>query len=145
MRNAAPPNTKVFIKSFPGATTECMEHYCKPSLKYEPDLIIIHAGTNDLRSTKSAETIADEMISLCTKLKTDSNDVIVSGIVCRKDRLSSKGLGVNNLLKNKCTHHHLGYIDNGNIGIHHLNGSGLHLNSQGTVSLANNFLRAIKL
>ena len=45
-------NERIFGKSFPGSTIDCMKDYIKPSLKYDPDAIIIHVGTNDLRTEK---------------------------------------------------------------------------------------------
>ena len=39
MRKALPEN-KIFVKSFSGATTECLEHYIHPPLRYKPDLIV---------------------------------------------------------------------------------------------------------
>ena len=41
---------KVVVKSFPGATTEDMEDFIKPILRKEPDNIIIHVGTNDVKA-----------------------------------------------------------------------------------------------
>ena len=40
----------VIVRSFPGATTEDIKDYCKPIAKREPDVCIIHAGTNDLKN-----------------------------------------------------------------------------------------------
>ena len=37
------------------------------------------------------------------------------------------------------------FIDNSNIEYKHLNGSGLHLNSKGTIMLAANFIENIKI
>ena len=71
---------------------------------------------------------------------------MVSGIVGRNDEHHKKGMDVNTILKTKCIENSLNFIDNSNISINkHLNGSGLHLNFNGTVRLANNFLDAIKV
>ena len=52
MRNS---NTNVYVKSFPGATIDDMYSYEKPSLKHEPNTIIIHCGTNNLKEEKTAD------------------------------------------------------------------------------------------
>ena len=36
------------IRKYPGASTTKILHHIRPSLRKEPDQIIIHAGTNDL-------------------------------------------------------------------------------------------------
>ena len=146
MKKNIPKGEKIFIKSFPGATTECMVDYIKPSLKYNPDLIILHTGVNDLRSKKSANVIADNIVNLACEVKTFSNDVVISGLIERNDDLNFKGRQVNELLIVKCMEKKLLYIDNGNInGRQHLSNDGLHLNYKGTFELANNFLDCIDL
>ena len=37
---------KIYVKSFPGATSDCMQDYVKPTLRY-------NAGTNDLKFEKT--------------------------------------------------------------------------------------------
>lgn len=144
MRNGMKNREKIYIKCFPGATTQCMEDYVKPSLKHKPDIILLHVGTNDLRSSKSAEMIAKEVINLSIKIKNQENEVIISSIISRNDSLDQKGLHVNTFLKELCVEHNLLYCDNSGISKnHHLNSNGLHLNYKGTVSLANNFLKQL--
>ena len=140
------PNEKVYVKSFPGSTTNCMKDYVKPSLKYDPDLIIMHVGTNDLRSEKTPLQIADDIIRLALEMKTDVNDVTISGIISRNDDLNDKGLMVNDFLKIKTSELSLGFLENKNIkpGIH-LNNVGLHLNGKGTFTFANNLLNFIRM
>ena len=146
MKRCMNSNEKIYIKSFPGATITDMKDYAKPSKRYNPDLFILHAGSNDLRSTKSPDEISEEIVKLGLDIKMDKNEVIISSIVCRNDKLNEKASKVNDLLKIKTSKYALGYINNSNICIHkHLNGSGLHLNHLGTVALANNFLNIINI
>ena len=125
---------KVYVKSFPGAKIECMEDYIKPSMKHNPDIILLHVGTNDLRSIKSAEDIAKDIIKLSTKIKSKDNEVIISNIIPRNDSLNVKGLKVNTYLKELCIEKNLLYCDNSDIS------KSLNLNYKGTIALANNFL-----
>ena len=132
---------RIFVKTFPGATTKCMIDYAKPTMKHEPDFVILHTGTNDLKSTNSPEEISDEIIKLAINMKTDCNDIAISGILPRDDELNMKGQKVNELLQNKCSRYALVFIKHSNIVKNkHLNNSGLHWNYMGTVALANNFL-----
>ena len=146
MQQCLKRNEKIYVKSFPGATTIDMADHARPSQRYSPDCFILHTGSNDLRSTKTPEQILDDIIKLATELKTDQNEVIVSAIVARKDEQNTKGLKVNDYLKIKCENYALGFISNTNILVtEHLNGSGLHLNYHGTKALANNFLNVINV
>ena len=81
-------NEKVYIKSFPGATTNHMKSYTNPSKEYNNDLVILHCGTNDLRSNKHPEEIAKEITDLAVDLKTENNDLMVSSIAPRHDKLN---------------------------------------------------------
>ena len=145
MKHKLPSNEKLYVKSFPGATVEDMVDYSKPTVRRKPDLIILHAGSNDLRSDKTSDDISSDIMQLALQLKTDLNDVMISSIISRADSYNAKGAEVNLQLKAECERYNLMFIDHSNISANkHLNGSGLHLNYKGTVTLANNFLRYIK-
>ena len=58
-----------------------MESYINPTLKQNPETIIIDTGTNDLESDSSPEVIAREIINLTMSCKTQMNEVILSSIV----------------------------------------------------------------
>ena len=49
----------ILVKAFPGARTKAMRHYVGPDLEKIPDLVILHTGTNDLKSFSSPEEIAN--------------------------------------------------------------------------------------
>ena len=69
-------NDKLYVHSFSGATTKQMEHYSKPPMAYNPDLVILHTGTNSLRGESTPEEVADEVIDLATNLKTEHNEIV---------------------------------------------------------------------
>ena len=71
-------------------------------------------GTNDLRSEKSPEDIAEDIINLTRDIKTDENEVVVSGIVPRGDSLNEKATKVNFVLKSRCSILKFHFIDNSN-------------------------------
>ena len=73
MKRCMNSNEKIYIKSFPGATITDMKDYAKPSKRYNPDLFILHAGSNDLRSTKSPDEISEEIVKLGLDIKMDKN------------------------------------------------------------------------
>ena len=62
MRQGKKKNEKVYVKTFPGAKTSCMVDYIKPSLKNKPDVILLHVGTNNLKTDDKPEDIAENII-----------------------------------------------------------------------------------
>ena len=144
MRKRIPKGDKIYVKSFSGATTECIRDYVKPSLRFHPDLIILHTGVNNIRSNNSPNVIAEDIVNLACDIKNKSNDVVISGLVGRSDNLNFKLQQVNDILISKCTERNLLYIDNCNITQQHLN-STMHLNHKGTCQVAINFLSYINV
>lgn len=146
VKDNLPPGEKVYVKSFSGATVSQMYHYSIPSLQYEPDMVIMHVGTNDLRTEKSPKEIANEIIKLSVSISTEYNDIMVSSITARGDKCSDKANMVNDELKHLCHENKLMYIDNGNIRTrYHISNDKLHLNDNGSRELAANFANAIRL
>ena len=145
MQRCLKTSEKIYVKSFSGAVTSDFTHYVQPSQKYSPDMYVMHVGSNDLQSKKTPEEISNEIIELAQDIKTKENDIIKSGITIRQDQHNEKGTQVNELLKGKCSTYSFGFVDNTNIKLRHLNGSGLHLNYSGTHLLANNLLKAINV
>ena len=60
---------KSFVKHFAGATTNCMEDYMKPSLRKDPNHIILHVGTNDLILDRTSQDIATSIVNLACSIK----------------------------------------------------------------------------
>ena len=88
--------------------------------------------------------IANDIIEIGSKLKSEDNQVYISGILTRRDEYNDKGNKVNNILQQRCVNLSLNYIDNSKLIIDkHLNQSGLHLNKFGTKTLTENFLKII--
>ena len=128
------------VKSFSGATTADMEDYVSPSLKSNPDVVLVHVGTNNLRSNTNPEQIADDIVSLACRIKLCTKKVIVSSLIHRNDNLNKKAIEVNNLLINKCLANGVSFCNNANINAQNLNRDGIHPNIAGTIRLADNFL-----
>ena len=108
-------------------------------MKYNPNRIIIHAETNDLKSDKGPIDISNEIIKLANNVKMEENIVTISGIISRNDELNDKAREVNQFLKIKTATYGLQFIENSNLNPKtHLNKKGLHLNNKGTCQLVKN-------
>ena len=71
---------KTFVKHFSGATTNCMEDYMKPSLRKDPNHIILHVGTNDLILYMTSQDIATSIVNLACSMKGENCDVSIKNI-----------------------------------------------------------------
>ena len=89
---------KVVVKHFSGSTTEDTKTYIQPPLKRDPDRVIIHVGSNDLRSSQDPVTIAKNITDDAKSSKTNKNEVLVSSKIPRRNSLNGKGRHVNNIL-----------------------------------------------
>ena len=71
--------------------------------------------------------------------ESNENDVFISSLICRaQKRFNDKVIAVNNVLKRICKLNE--FIDNSNICSENLFEDDLHLNDDGKVILANNFI-----
>ena len=148
MRKLIPQNN-VHLKCFPGATTSDMADYIRPTMRREPDVCLIHVGTNDLRSEMPSEKIADSIMDLATKMKSSENEIIVSSIISRGDRLNEKARLVNEHLMSLCIENDICYLDNSNICVENLERGGawggIHLNDSGTELFKRNILDILEI
>ena len=77
----------VKVRPFLSAKTIGMVDYIKPTQRdFNPDVYLLHVGTNDLFSNKSHEQISLDILNLANSLKLDKSTVIVSSIVPRNDK-----------------------------------------------------------
>ena len=132
----------VKVRPFSGAKVSCMVDHVKPTLRDDkPDHIILHTGTNDLRSEKTSSNIAKSIIDLAMSLKSSGSSVIVSGIVPRFDNLNNKASEVNNRLALMCKDRKVPFVSHRETidSSKHLNESKLHLNHNGIKVFAENF------
>ena len=132
------------VCSFSLAKISCMTDHVKPTLRdMNPDHIVLHAGTNNLRTENTASQIAKATTDLATSLKNDDNTVTVSGIVPRLDDLDNKANEVNRGLVLMCKERNISFLshDESIDPNKHLNESKLHLNSNGIKIFAENFSR----
>ena len=79
------------VKSFPGATTQDMKDYIKPTISRKPDMVILHTETNDLKSNQNPSDIANEIVNLAKNIKNSGTEVSISALIPHGDRLSEKG------------------------------------------------------
>jgi len=109
---------------------------------FNPEVVVLHVGTNNLSSSKTASEIAKSIIDLACSLKTSANKIVISLIVPRKDNnlLNNKASEVNDRLRHMCTTRDLPYIDHtDSIDIeNHIVDAGLHLNRYGSSVMAKN-------
>ena len=78
-------------------------------------MVILHAGTNDLKSNQNSLDIANEIMNLVKNIKISGTELSVSSLIPRGDRLSEKGKKVNKELQEKSTAKNCAFIVHKNI------------------------------
>lgn len=130
---------RVVVKSFSGATTKAMKDYLKPNLELSPDQVILHVGTNDLKS-KEPQQVAGSVVDLARQIENSSDaTVIISELVQRRDGFNEAVKTVNKQLKFYCRQNGWKFIQHQNISEKELNKGGLHLNFKGNQQFFKNF------
>ena len=85
----------VKVRTFTTAKVSCMQDHVKSTIRdINPQQIILHVGTNDLKTERTASQIAESMIDLTISLKNNGNMIAVSGIVASLDELNNKAAKV---------------------------------------------------
>ena len=113
-------------------------------MNFDPDMVILHCGTNDLKSTNCNEDLASNIIDLAKELS-EKCHVCISALLPRNDRFKERISEVNQLLKYMCSERNLGFIEHDNINpSNHLNRSKLHPNKKGSELLAENLRLVLK-
>ena len=75
---------QVVVKLFSGATTKAMKDYLKPNLELSPDQVILHVGTNDLKSNEPQQ-VASSVVDLTRQIENSSDaTVIISELMSRR-------------------------------------------------------------
>ena len=135
----------VKIRPHSGATDIDMCDYIKPELRHQPDVIILHCGTNDvpneINTLKKLKKLLKETEGYDTHKKPQ---VVISGLIKRYDQGFNEDIkSINEKIQNLCTSKGLSFIDNSNIDKSCLNRTKLHLNRRGSSFLVNNFKKFV--
>ena len=112
-------------------------------------LFVIHAGTNDVRKTRSEELL-DKYRKLIQQYKTKSRNIVISGVLPRisaDDLFFSKAFSLNNRLQNLCKDHGVEFVNFWNdfynqAGLFH--SDGLHLSAVGAARFGRLLSEAVR-
>ena len=129
------------VRSFSATKVSCMYDHVNPTIReFNPNHIILHVGTNKLKSSKTHSQMSRSVIDLALSLKSETNAVTISLIVPRKDSLNNKAKEVNSQIVNMCGEREITFVNNTDtINIErHLNKSKFHLNKCETIECAKN-------
>ena len=130
----------VTVRCHPGATTEDIVDHANPVLRNKPDVMIVHAGTNDI--TKHIDTCKylDKLIQMVKK-KHPNTKIVLSSAITRHDKnLNTEVVKMNEKLKTITESHGIHLIKHDNISEKALSTDKLHLNKGGSSQLARNFM-----
>ena len=132
----------VKVRSHPGATTLDLIDYVKPSVRKNPELIVIHSGTNEMTSDINTLKKIKKLVHEIREIDKQENvKIAISSIIHRDDKdVSQQIKDTNEKLKSYSESKGFMFIDHWNIDGSCLNKSRLHLNKKGSSYLAKNFI-----
>ena len=129
-------------------TQETQDHLNPTKRDFNPNIFILHVGTNNLSTNGSRKTIENKLVETAELLNTGDNNVVLSVIVLLGAKLNKKAEKTKNLLEKTCNQKQIDLIKYSNINTkRHLNRSRLHLNGYGkSIFLQNitNYLTTFK-
>ena len=79
-------------------TDDIYDHIKLTQRNFQPNVYISHVGTNSLTTDMTPEEICEKIITFSKHLKSESNEIVVSGIVPRGDFYWENGKAVNKLV-----------------------------------------------
>ena len=137
---------------FHGARAKHMPSYVTPRiLEEKPNIVIIHAGGNDLPVYNNEKAVP--LLDIANHIadaglvarRNGASDILISGVTTRKGNFLKKRCeALNGILTDLCKKHKFKFINNEGITDVHLSHDGVHLNEKGTIELADNYLDALK-
>ena len=133
----------VKVQCHRGCTLKCSYKHLAPMIKYKPDYVILHLGTNDCYS-KTSDEVLKEVTDMTEYLRVvlPTSILIISQLTIRTDSTRANVITKNLNYKLK----RLNYLimDNSNINETHLGKKGLHFNLHGTKKMASNIISLIR-
>ena len=108
------------MRLFVTAKTDDMYDHIKPTqINFQPNVYILHVGTNDLPTDMAPEELSEKNITFSNHLKSEDNEFVVSGIVPRCDSCKEKAEAVNKVLKGTYTKENMHFICHSNVNVKH--------------------------
>ena len=80
-------HSKVFVRSFSGATVQHMDNYVKPFIPAQPNHFVFHVTTNDCNFNAPQIEFARKSVDKAGVLKSEKCDDAISEIILRTDKL----------------------------------------------------------
>ena len=120
----------VKIRCHPGATTDDIIDYVRPTARRKSDMIIIHTGTNNIHNKVNTPQKVRKIITTIKEINI-KNEVQIAflGVIHRHGQdFEEEIIEINRKLENLCKGKRIKFINNNNIDGSYLNRRKLHLN-----------------
>ena len=127
------------LRCFPGASINDMYFYLYPLLQKDPEIIILHVGSNDCTLSTSDVAISNlKRLIQYIEETVPGIKVIISQPILRHD-IALARITASRLVE-RINKENLFILNNSNIVRKHVGRKGLHLNQYGTARLAMNLI-----
>ena len=118
-----------------------MEDFLKPLIRKQPDELILHMRTNNIRDDDPRK-VAQGIVNVAFQIEQNlpNTNIFISSILLRSDKsLSDKIIDTDKILRLLCKSKGCPFLDHRNIDMSCLNRRGLHLNRKGSNQLTKDF------
>ena len=97
IRNVGIESPDIKVGCFPGIRTEQLQRVIKKRDLGNPDAVVIHAGTNDIKRTRNLDYVMGDVYDLIitAKSKFAASRIVLSGLLRRRD-VSWQRIGATN-------------------------------------------------
>ena len=97
LRNEGAEHADMMAECFPGIKTEQLHRVIEKKGLGSPETVLIHVGTNDLRTTRNLDFVMAEVYALVatTKRKLPKRRLVLSGVLRRRG-VSWRRIGTHN-------------------------------------------------
>ena len=87
VRNVGADHADMKVECFPGIKTEQLHRVLEKRDLVSPETLIIHVGTNDLKTTRNLDFVMGEVYALVSmaKKKLPNCKLVLSGVLRRRD------------------------------------------------------------
>ena len=142
-KRLARDNFDVKLSCHGGCTIGCAYMHLDPVVTYNPDVILVHIGTNDC-SSKWSYDVYDDLKDFFVHINSllPRAEIVISLPTYRTDN-SKANVTLTNFSFNLVRNNEFNYLDNSNIYEQHLGKKGLHFNSKGVKQIAKNIISFI--
>ena len=104
---------KVFVRNFPGPTTDNTSFYAAPTSRRRSYGIVMRTGVNELNNKNDSMKVAKDVLTVEEPSKLAEYQLFISGLISTAEKDSRNRIdNINKSLEDACSWNNIGFIRN---------------------------------